>query len=605
MTASALWSRPSIALKVAVALGLLAAVACGAQETSPTPTSPPSAPTATNTPPPTSTSAPSQPTPTAPGAAATPTPTATATPKPAPAVKPKRGGVLRGSSTDDPPTFDISMAASSAFSIHTAKMHNGLLWNPDGRSVAPDAAESYSVSGDGKVWTFKLHSNIRWQSYPDNPGPRDGTLMTARDAAYSLKYMMGVVGGKTSERCGWMKEFVDIDRPDSGVVAVDDLTLQVHMTQPFPEFANVLVLTHCSLFPEGTTSEMFAKRPYGSGPYRLKSFLRGAEWVYARNPDYFQKDQPYIDEQRIMIIQGGAAITNVAFLTGRLDIGGGRPTPDNRPLYDRMVAQGKISLNERLGTTAIVYGVYMNSTRPPFSNPRLRKAVHLALDRKGYIESVYDGDAVPLTYVPTGKLPWFRTEEEVWKMPGYRLPKDQDLAEAKRIMAELYPSGLDFEMPVRNTGDYPTMAEYDAGELKKIGIRTTIKLMSTAQLYDTLSKCNYDITSYGMTMITMTTAELFGSYYITGGSRNWLCYSEPKIDALFPKLVAAEGEAKAALVKEVEKILWDFIPWAPMAGSLGNQNYYSYVQNWPLTNPDNGFSNYSHQRYSLVWRSDV
>ncbi|MBI4311500.1 MAG: ABC transporter substrate-binding protein, partial [Chloroflexi bacterium] len=463
---------------------------------------------------------------------------------------------------------------------------------------------SYSISADGKVWTFKLRKDVRFQSYPDNPGPRDGTLLTAKDAAFSLKKMMGLTDGLKSARCGWMKEYIDNDRPDAGVVAADESTLQVYMSTPFAEFPNILVLSHCGLYPEGTTREMLKGRPYGSGPFKLKSFQRGALWEFERDPNYFEEGVPYLNEVRNIIMTGGSGIIQTAFLTGRLDVDNTAPRPDNKAAYNKMVAEGKVVVEPQPGTCT-VQGVYMNSTRPPFSNPKLRRAVNLALDRKGYIDAVFNGEGVPVTFVPTGDIPWFRTEEEIWKMPGYRQPKDQDLAEAKRIMAEEYPKGLDVKLLARDSSNYPAMAEFNAGELRKIGINATIEITTAAVLFPKLSKWDYDIASYCMTMITMTAAEQFGSYHITGGSRNWLGYTSPKIDELFPKMVAATGEEKVGLIREMERIMWEDVAYVPMAVEIGAESRYAYVQGYPTADPRKGFSNYSTQRWSLIWRSDA
>ncbi|MBI4311409.1 MAG: hypothetical protein HY681_06470, partial [Chloroflexi bacterium] len=136
------WSlRFPLGLSLTMA-GVLVLAACGGGASEkPTPTS---APEATST------------------TIATPTPTATATPVPAAVAKPKRGGIINYWSSDDPSTFDIVNAESSRHSIHNAKMYNNLLWNPDGKSIAPDVAESYSISADGKVWTFKLRKDVRF-----------------------------------------------------------------------------------------------------------------------------------------------------------------------------------------------------------------------------------------------------------------------------------------------------------------------------------------------------------------------------------------------------------------------------------------------------------
>ena len=452
--------RPSLLIGTLVVGSLLASVACGAAD------DPTAEPTATAT----ATVAPT---------VATPTATAAAPPAPTPSDQPRYGGILKFEGSSDPSSFDVHNATSAAHSIHNGKMYSTLIDNVDGKSLAPGVAESWEISADGSVWTFIIRNDIRFQSYTSGPfaeipGPRDGTILTAADAEYSLEKIMGLVDGVVSARCGWMKEFIDIERDDLGVEAVDDRTLKVYMKQPSSALANILILDHCGVMPEGTTRDMLAERAYGSGGYKLKEFQRGALWEYERNDDFFRPGLPYLDEVHHVNLRG-STVEQAAFLSGQLDMQSGLPTADNSPIYDQMAADGEIVMIPTPGT-CVIQGVYMNSQVAPFDNPQLRKAVHLGIDRKGYIEAVYDGNAVPVTY--TYPNTWFGyTEEEIWQLPGFRQPKDQDLAEAKRIMAEEYPSGLTVTMQARDTGNYPKMAEFITGELQKIGIEATIDII--------------------------------------------------------------------------------------------------------------------------------
>ncbi|MBI4200939.1 MAG: ABC transporter substrate-binding protein, partial [Chloroflexi bacterium] len=308
--------RPGLLLGILAAVGMLVAVACGpAAAPTPTPTKAPAAPTATSTTAPAPAVA--TPTPTrAPVVQATPTPTTAAPPTPTPTKgpQPKRGGIVKENGTEDPPTFDSHNATSSAHNIHNAKLNAQLLWNPSGWAIEPDAAESYQISGNGKVWTFKLRDNVRFHTGYKPAHPRDGTLMTAADVKYSLEKIMGLIDNEVSARSGWMKEFIDIKRPDHGLVVVDNRTLEVHLTQPFAGLANILVINFSSIFPEGTTREMLASRPYAAGPFRLKEFQRGSLWRYERNPDYFKPGLPYLDEMQHVNIKSEPAAQS-AFIT--------------------------------------------------------------------------------------------------------------------------------------------------------------------------------------------------------------------------------------------------------------------------------------------------
>ncbi|MBI4312391.1 MAG: hypothetical protein HY681_11510 [Chloroflexi bacterium] len=592
-----LWRKPGLLLGILAGAGLLTAVACGASEPTPapTPTTPPQA-TATNTPAPSTSVA--TPTPTSStGVVATPTPSATATPTPVPSVQPKRGGIVRRSGTEDPPTFDTHNATSSAHNVHNAKMYSNLLWNPVGREIIPDAAESYSVSADGKVWTFKLRPDVKFQTGYKPAHPRDGTTMTSKDVKWSLEKIMGLNGQTISARSGWMKEFVDIDRPDNGIETVDNLTLKIHLIQPFAGLADILVIGFTAIYPDGITASDLAKRPYGTGPFKLKDFQRGAFWDYERNPEYFKPGLPYLDGYR-HINMDGTAIIQTAFLTNKLDISAGNPTLDNEKEFEKRVKSGQIYMLP-YGTGCRPQVINMNSTKPPFSEKRLRQAVNLAIDRAAYTEVVHEGFAEPHFYLDTNG--WGRTTEEVMQAPGYRQPHAADVEEAKKIVKELHPNGLDLTMMVRNSSNYQTQGEYLAGELKKIGINVTLQVLDSTVIFDRAAKLDYTLWSYYFCQTTGSPEELVGSYFVTGGSRNWIGFSDPKVDAGYLDM-AATGDPiqrrQKALALE-DRIL-DFLPSAPLPVHTSNRLVYSYVKDVPLT-----ITFYTWEKDERIWRSDV
>ncbi|MBI4310961.1 MAG: ABC transporter substrate-binding protein [Chloroflexi bacterium] len=415
MMPKAVLLRRTLVVSLLAALGLLATAACGAQEAAPTPTSPPSAPTATNTPPPTSTSAPSQSKPTATtGVVAAPTATPTATPKPASTVQPKRGGIIRYTGAEDPPSFDPHTATSAQHNTHNAKMYSNLLWNPNRSEIVPDAAESYAISADGKVWTFKLRPNVKYHTGYSPASPRDGTTMNSRDVKWSLEKIMGLHGQTLSARSGWMKEFIDIDRPDNGIEIVDDLTFKIYLIQAFPGLANIMTIGFSGIMPENITTKELQKRPYGTGPFKLKTFQRGAVWNYERNPDYFKAGLPYLDGYQHNNMDG-AAIIQAAFLTGKLDMAG-TPTDDNKPIYDQREKAGIIYTLPPASSECRPASVNMNSTKPPFNEKRLRQAVNMAIDREAYTEIVHNGYGAPHIFLDTGG--WGRSMEEIMKMPA-------------------------------------------------------------------------------------------------------------------------------------------------------------------------------------------
>ncbi|MBI4203301.1 MAG: ABC transporter substrate-binding protein [Chloroflexi bacterium] len=578
-----LWRTPSLLIGVLASLGLLTAVACGGGTAEPpaTPTTGP-APTATAT--------------SDTGVIAGPTPTPTGTPTPSPSVQPKQGGVIRGTTTEDPPNWDAHTVTTSAFNTHNMKLYSQLIWNPKDKELVVDAAESYTISADGKVWTFKLRPNVKFQSYSTPSHPRDGTTMTSADVKWSLEKIMGFHGQTISARSGWIKEFIDIDRPDNGIEIVDSLTFRVYMTQPFASFPNVLAMGFSGIFPEGVKTTDTVSRPFSSGPFRLGEYQRGAQLSFTRNPDYYKPGLPYLNEWRL-IFMTGEAITQAAFATNKTDVGTGNPLPDNRALWAKMIADGKIYVQD-YSSDCRPQGIFMNMTKPPFNDKRLRDIVNLGFDRMGYAAVVHEGIAViPQLFLDPV---WGRLESEVMQMPGWRQPHGPDLAEAQRLFKELYPGGLEITHMSRNTTGYMRQAEYIAGNLVNIGFKVTIQPQDTPTTFDKATNLDYQLWNYWFCQ-TSNTLEEFFAYFITGGSRNWFGVSDPKIDGGYLELAAISDPAlKKQKALELEQILIDYGFMAPSGVHENNRAAYSYVMDYNL-----GITQYTWQKQELTWRSDV
>ena len=589
--------RPGFVLSLLAAVGMVTAAACGAAEEDPTavPTNTATA-TATSTPTATATLAPGE-TPTV----ATPTATSVAPPTPTPGDQPKYGGIVKYNIRVDPPSFDTHNATSGGHNVTNDKMYSNLVWNSDGDIIEPDAAESYELSADGLTWTFVLRPNVRFQSYPDadTPGPRDGTLMTAADVKYSMEKIMGLVDGIVSARSGWMKEFIDLDRDDFGLEVVDDRTIKFHLVQPFAGLANVLAIGYSSIYPEGTTRDMLSgDRPFGSGPYQLVEHQRGALWRWVPNEDYFKPGVPYVDEFHNVALDN-PEIVEAALLTKRIDIAGldAVATRDNRAAFQVLLDSGEI-IRGKNTPNCYPQGLLFNVTAPPFDNKELRKAVSLGIDREAYIQVVHDGNAEIAMFQ---KGIFARPAEEIAKLPGYRQPHDQDLAEAQRIIAELYPSGLSITQVVRDSSGYMRENEFINGELRKMGIDSTIDVMNVSQIFPLFTALNFEASAYWYCQTTLIPAELFGSYFITGGSRNWTGYNSAEIDRLFPIMVGAlDFNERKRLALEMEDIVFDDMPIAPTAVHQSARWWWSTVEDVPV-----GITGYSDDKMEAVWRNDV
>ena len=172
----------------------------------------------------------------------------------------------------------------------------------------------------------------------------------------------------------------------------------------------------------------------------------------------------------------------------------------------------------------------------------MRQDVNLAVNREDYIDVVHRAPdrAVPALILDTNGI-WGRTADEIWAMEGFARgdAKVAEIAEAAAIVEELFPGGLDVDMLVRDSSSYQRQGEFIAGELAKVGIRVNINIMNSAQLFPAAEALNYQIWSYWFCQTTLTPEEMYSSYFVTGGSRNWPGYGAADVGTKFFELAAA------------------------------------------------------------------
>ncbi|MDP6495186.1 MAG: hypothetical protein QGI09_07185, partial [Dehalococcoidia bacterium] len=177
----------------------------------------------------------------------------------------------------------------------------------------------------------------------------------------------------------------------------------------------------------------------------------------------------------------------------------------------------------------------------------------------------------------------------------------QDLAEAQRIFQAEYPSGLSITQVSRDSSGYMRGNEFQNGELRKIGFDATIDVMNVSQIFPLFTNLNYEVSNYWYCQTTLIPAELFGSYFITGGSRNWTGYSSPDIDRMYPIMVGAmDFNERKRLALEMEDMIFEDLPIIPTAVHKTEKWWWNTVENVPV-----GITGYSDDKMELVWRNDI
>jgi len=389
---------------------------------------------------------------------------------PAEAQQPKRGGVLRIADREAPnldPHLAVSFLTQSwsnmVYSQLVRYAHGPEQKHPADFSIVPDLAEKWEFKSPTVV-EFTLRKGVKFHNKP----PVNGREVTAEDAKYSIERFM--------KRSAFRARFDVVQAID----VVDRHTLRVTLKEPFAPFLNHLAAsTYVAILPHEVEEKLKDfNRPeamIGSGPFMVKSYRKGVQIAFERNPDYYLKGQPYLDGVVIEITPDAAARLSL-LRAGKVDMG---------HMWGYMVPEEAKSLKttnpEMVMTPTMVMAsgkLYFRTDQPPFNDVRVRRAISLAIDRKAWNDSLHYGEGC----VDAGPVPCALKD---WKLPAAKMDPAKakylvgyDPAEAKRLLAEAgYPNG--FTTPMYHWPGYapPWRTYYDlaADNLAKIGVTVEFK----------------------------------------------------------------------------------------------------------------------------------
>lgn len=351
-------------------------------------------------------------------------------------------------------------------------LFSGLMdYEPGTPNLIPDlASEEPEISEDGKTFTFKLRSGVKFHN---------GRELTADDVKYSIER---AVNPKTqSPGAGFFSMIAGFDEMSSGksetlsgIEVVDPLTVKFNLSRPDVTFLSVMAINFSFVVPKEEVDKFgadFGKNPVGTGAFKFTKWTLGQELVISKNPDYFKPGFPKIDEIRFEVgVDPTVALARLK--SGEIDLlGDGIPAAN-------YIAETQDSANEGLiiegGQLQTAY-VTLNVKIKPFDNLKVRQAVNHAINKER-ITQIINGRAVPANQ----PLPPI--------MPGY--DKDYtgyayDVAKAKALLAEAgLAKGFSTELWTSNTDPNPRIAQAIQQDLAAIGVKVTLKSLAAANVVE-------------------------------------------------------------------------------------------------------------------------
>ncbi|MBI2907660.1 MAG: ABC transporter substrate-binding protein [Chloroflexi bacterium] len=458
------------------------------------------------------------------------------------ADQPRYGGILTTICRAAIPNFDTHQTATIGGQFPFASAYNLLVQTDplDESRIIGDLAKSWQTSPDGLTYTFALNEGVRLHN---------GSTLTAEDIKFNLDRIVFPPKGMISAREELYRSVQKIEAPDA-------LTVKVALKQPQSSFLRLLALPFNFTFaPEVIKEKGDMKRDVvGTGPFKLQSYMDGVMLKMQKNPDYFVKGRPYLDGMTVYIVVDEMA--RVAALRTRqavmLPISSELTAAQIESL--QKVAAGLVVVKKvQTATTAVVPNVRVK----PWDDIRVRKAVNNLLDREAAAKVVRGGAYYPgYGYVQPGS-PFGLPEQELMAMPGFRKPRDQDIAEARKLLAEAgFPGGFKTNLIASSSIHVKEAAEFSKTELGKLGIDASVTILETGAFRDRLFKTTFEASVVADTFSDPEPDLVLGEPYLTNSPKNSGKWSSQKFDELYSQQSrTADPARRREVLLEMQRLI--------------------------------------------------
>jgi peptide/nickel transport system substrate-binding protein len=416
------------------------------------------------------------------------------------------------------------VTAFSSFQIVNGTIYEGLTAIDKDLRTVPGLAESWTVDQDGKTYTFKIRSGLKFH---------DGSALEAADAAASLRRVMSKdIASPLATRLAAVDA---VEAPDAN-------TLVVKLKEPSSPLLTSLALI--AIVPRGfeANKDTLQRQPVGSGPFKFKEWQPNSFIALEKHAGYWQAGAPKLDGVKFNIVPESAT-RQVGISSGQFAM---------LPNIDAATAlqlKGKPNV-KLLETLELAYSlVGMNTSKPPFDNVKVRQALNFALNRAEIVQAALFGAGVPGGPLSPALKDWAL---DVKEFPCYAHSKD-------RAQALLKEAGVATPVAITLTvlprQDIKDIAQVVQQQLNAAGFKVELKTPELGAFIQDWRNSNFDAfvsTNAG----SPEPDDYFYRTFRTGGSTNVFKYTNPALDKHFDQgRIAATAAARKAEYDAAQRIL--------------------------------------------------
>jgi ABC-type transport system substrate-binding protein len=508
----------------------------------------------------------------------------------APEPNAKSGGVLRVGMPNRAPHFDLHQSGTIFnLGVMGCMFDNLIRHDPrdSGKTIIPDLAHSWEISKDSKTYTFFLRQGVQFH---------DGAELTAEDVKATFDRIAKPPPGISIPRSILFKAI-------SEIAARDKYTVEFKLSEPRP--VNFIMAAVASGWNVIVRKQTLEENNYnlrkvvtypGTGPFRSVRRVENEVWVMEKNPNYWNKGLPYLDGIEFYHVLPFSPEMASAILSGRVD-------------YVRItdpVTARKAKATPGMTTTdyhqSVIQATWVNNKRKPLDDPRVRRAMHLVLDKPVLVDVVKDvapmmvgGFIYPFSEFATPKA-------ELSKRLGYQEDPTAAVKEARALMAAAgHAKGLEgLDYMVREIASFKLWSQAVQAMLKEsLNIDCNLRTVVDSVWFDDAKSGNFDLAIGAIVSTLLDPSDYFNAWYGKDGPQNYSFWDNKEFQALTAQIDReVDVEKRQDLVRQAEAIMEQDPPLLPVSWEKINDVWYNYVKGH---NPYEYFGVYDVVRLDTVW----
>jgi len=508
----------------------------------------------------------------------------------APEPNPKHGGVLRMGIPLRPPHFDVHQSGTIFNLGSQGCMFDNLIRRDPrngGKTIIPDLAHSWEIAKDGKTYTFHLRQGVHFH---------DGAELTSEDVKATFDRIIKPPQGISIPRSILFNSVSEIAAPDK-------YTVQFKLAEPRP--VNFIMSAIASGWNVIVRKKTLEDNNYnlrkveiypGTGPFKSVRRVENESWTMEKNKDYWNKGLPYLDGIEMYHVLPFSPEMGSAILSNRVDY-----VRITDPVTARK-AKATAGITAVDHYQSVIQATWMNNKRQTLSDPRVRRAMHLALDKPALVDVVKDvapmmvgGFIYPFSEFATPK-------EELSKRLGYQADQTASIKEARALMAAAGHAdgikGLDYM--VREIATFKLWSQAIQAMLKEaLNIECNLRTVVESVWFDDAASGNFDLAIGAIVSTLLDPSDYFNAWYGKGGPQNYSFWDNKEFQALTAQIdVELDSEKRQDLIRKAEAIMEQDPPLLPISWEKINEVWYNYVKG--ITAADY-FGVYDVVRQDTVW----